>query len=448
MRRWMRFIARLYPPGWRARYGDEFDALLEDVRPGCRELLNVLRGALAMQLTAWTFGKTVAAVGLAGAIVAGVISLRMPEQYHSAGVMKIRGRVNAADMAALLRQGFSRHYLNTLINQQGLYKSPRFRKPMEDIIEGMRHDISLAPIKVPTDSDGEAETAIMVRFSYPDAAIAQRTNRELMSRLQEMQGKIYGGVEVLDPASLPERASSPNRAMVTLAGLVAGLLLGAMGVIVRRRPGWTFRVVAVGFVAMLVGTVVSFLIPDKYVSRTVIRVRPIQLPITFLAPNRELLAKIIVKAQLYESVRESKSMDAAVDRMSRDLKVTKVAAAGGHEVDEISFLYLDRYKAQKALREMISLMVVDYADRRGGGVLPPPDSPGYRREFLAWLAMSEDLFEVIDQPSLPEAPVGPNRLVIAMLGLAAGIVAGAVLWRGLGVRRPEACSGWQPAGGP
>jgi hypothetical protein len=36
MRRWMRIIARLYPAGWRARYGDEFDALLEDVRPGGR----------------------------------------------------------------------------------------------------------------------------------------------------------------------------------------------------------------------------------------------------------------------------------------------------------------------------------------------------------------------------------------------------------------------------
>jgi hypothetical protein len=87
---------------------------------------------------------------------------------------------------------------------------------------------------------------------------------------------------------------------------------------------------------------------------------------------------------------------------------------------------------------MISALVLDLP-----GALPP-DSPSDRREFLAWLATSSDLFEVIDQPSLAEAPVGPNRLVIAMFGLIAGIAGGALLWRRPPPAAPPAVV--QPAG--
>lgn len=34
MRRVVRFLVRLYPANWRERYGEEFEALLEDAPPG------------------------------------------------------------------------------------------------------------------------------------------------------------------------------------------------------------------------------------------------------------------------------------------------------------------------------------------------------------------------------------------------------------------------------
>ena len=34
MRRWILLAANLYPRAWRVRYGEEFQALLEDVDPG------------------------------------------------------------------------------------------------------------------------------------------------------------------------------------------------------------------------------------------------------------------------------------------------------------------------------------------------------------------------------------------------------------------------------
>jgi hypothetical protein len=50
MKRLLGVAARLYPSWWRQRYESEFDALLEDVRPGWRELRDVITGALTMQI--------------------------------------------------------------------------------------------------------------------------------------------------------------------------------------------------------------------------------------------------------------------------------------------------------------------------------------------------------------------------------------------------------------
>ncbi|HEX4108233.1 MAG TPA: hypothetical protein VHX88_08880 [Solirubrobacteraceae bacterium] len=45
-------VHRLYPRGFRRRYGDELDALLEDAAPGPLAVLDLLRGALVMRVRA------------------------------------------------------------------------------------------------------------------------------------------------------------------------------------------------------------------------------------------------------------------------------------------------------------------------------------------------------------------------------------------------------------
>ena len=53
----LKFLARLYPPSWRKRYGTEFEVLLEDATPSVRDVFDLLCGALKMQITTWSFGK-------------------------------------------------------------------------------------------------------------------------------------------------------------------------------------------------------------------------------------------------------------------------------------------------------------------------------------------------------------------------------------------------------
>jgi hypothetical protein len=53
MRTLTRIAAKLYPRSWRDRYGEEFDALLDDSEPDGHVAWNVLIGAVAMQINHW-----------------------------------------------------------------------------------------------------------------------------------------------------------------------------------------------------------------------------------------------------------------------------------------------------------------------------------------------------------------------------------------------------------
>jgi hypothetical protein len=163
MKRWMRWATRLYPAAWRARYGDEFAALLEDLSPRLRDLLDIVKEALKLDWVAWSFPKTVAAVGLVGMLLGAVVSYWTPVQYVSSTVLKIPGGTRTA-VATALTEVLSRASLGQIIQKQDLYKRERRSQPLEDVIETMRHDISVdivAPSVV-------RPFGVRLRFGYRD----------------------------------------------------------------------------------------------------------------------------------------------------------------------------------------------------------------------------------------------------------------------------------------
>jgi hypothetical protein len=60
----IRLAAKLYPRSWRARYGAEFDALLDDIGADFRTACDVLTGAVAMHVQQY---KTVGSAALPAA---------------------------------------------------------------------------------------------------------------------------------------------------------------------------------------------------------------------------------------------------------------------------------------------------------------------------------------------------------------------------------------------
>jgi hypothetical protein len=249
MRQLIRWTARLYPAPWRDRYGEELDALIEDIQPQWEDLFNVLLGALHMQMTTWNPLKIVSAVALAGAMVAGVFAFRTQERYVSTAVMRFTtagqvdsGRQGALDRLVELQQSvLSRKSLAEIITQPALNLYPEDRKkmPLQDVVENMRN--KALRIQAAEAWNGGV-LAFVISCEYPDKLKAQAVVYELQTRFQEQNVAIQRKqgpssqelLEVLDPASLPQRHLYPNRPMIVAAGLFGGAVLGLLAVLVWR----------------------------------------------------------------------------------------------------------------------------------------------------------------------------------------------------------------------
>ena len=226
MNRLTRALIGLYPAAWRDRYANEFEALLEDIRPGWTVLADVVKGALVMQWKTRSIRKTVFACGVAGALIAGVVAVRVPDRYLSTATMRLgtQDAFSLSDRAAaglLIRatqQTLSRKSLQDLINGNNLYPHERSATPMEDVIDRMRRAVQIERLK------GSAN-GFTISFSYPDRFLANRTNRDLVNLMEKESAD---RLEVLDPASMPQSPISPRRSVVVGMGLFAGLLLGGM----------------------------------------------------------------------------------------------------------------------------------------------------------------------------------------------------------------------------
>ena len=236
MKRLISLVSRLYPAAWRARYGVEFQALLDDVNPGFGDLLDILRGALQMQLANWNFWKVGVVFGLVGTLAGAAVSFALPKNYTSTAVMRLTSKSDGSQRVNELAQGaLSRRWLHEVIRQERLYEPLQAKMPMEDVIERMKRDIRISRVNA---------NAFTIAFAYPDPVMAQRTARALVDNLIERNLAAPAGnglvtsLSVLDPPSMPKTPTSPNYAAVVGCGLAAGVLAGLfVWVRARRRVG-------------------------------------------------------------------------------------------------------------------------------------------------------------------------------------------------------------------
>jgi hypothetical protein len=130
-----------------------------------------------------------------------------------------------------------------------LYPKERATVPIADVARTMRdRDLRIEFI---------APAAVSVSFTYGDAKTAQAVVREIVTGFTEQniiaeraRVKIMGpefqrmtdhkvgeNLEVLDPATFPQTPDGPDRLLIVAAGVVAGLLLGALTLLLRRPRG-------------------------------------------------------------------------------------------------------------------------------------------------------------------------------------------------------------------
>jgi hypothetical protein len=322
MKRWIARAAALYPRNWRKEFGEEFDALLEDVEPGWHVFANVLGGAVRMQISSGSnWLKVIAATAVVGAIVAWGVSLTVAPRYESSAVMSVTPQSDparppapegalrqraAAHIAEVETEILSRTSLWWIIRDPSLdlYKEERERLPLEEVIGQMRGNIRIQAH--PSSAGGRAPIVFSVSFTYPDQAKAQAvvrslvkrfaeanlvSNRERTTRYQNFWQDMSAGslakavppppvgdtVAVLDPASRPMESERQNRITFLAWGLGAGLLLGMLAVLAMRWPRGVSRLGGFAAVGCVAAWSASFLIPNRYTSTAVMRIAPAEI---------------------------------------------------------------------------------------------------------------------------------------------------------------------------
>jgi hypothetical protein len=256
MKRILKFLARLYPLSWRKRYGAEYEALLEDASPKARDMFDVVQGAVQMQITNRTLLSVVSWSALIGMLAAIAISFAMHERYVSRTLISITatdvpsaGHALDVELSSVKDDLLSADSLSRIIQQDNLYPRERTRVPIEEVIQQMRRDINIRPVRVRNDDrpvlHRKDERAFVLDFSYPDGHMAQRVDSQLASLFAEsgVRNRMNHPAEASDPhvtfsvdepatpASVPD---FPKRGEFAVGGLLAGLISGFISAILLR----------------------------------------------------------------------------------------------------------------------------------------------------------------------------------------------------------------------
>lgn len=480
MKRLVRFAATLYPASWRARYGVEFEALLEDIGPGSRDLWNVLGGALKMQMTTSSFWKIVPALAAAGALVAGITSFTMRPAYESVGVIRVKAEAEtpnagldlalAQHLDRLRTYVLSRTSLAHIITEEGLYPSEVQETTLEDAVARMQRDVRIGPVGVP----GEGAPAVSLAFRYQDPSTAQRVTRELMAEmvhdneLAARDNPTPATVEVVD--AVRTHSIGPNRPVIIAAGLAAGLLLGCLYAVRRWWRLLLASAVVGALLAVLLDMASSSYRPVSYPGAVLPRLAVLgflvglllglaavlvrqgirvaacaaggallgmaaSLALSFALPVR-YESQAVLHVQEAESpsgvLRMATSRDALAgvirrnglypgvpigQAMERVRRDLVVVQPPQHPFVVVRFTCGDPNQARWVVTDVITAIMRE--NRREQDAATGPDSP------------LEDarLVEVLDPPSLPAGPFSPNRLSCATLGLVVGFLLGPLaLW--------------------
>ena len=370
--------------------------------------------------------RLAAAGGGLCAIAAGFLSFTIPERYVSTSVMRLSPDGPVADRGAaqryfeLQQEILSTASLAELIQRPSmdLYRGQRDRHPIEEVVNQMRRDIGILPATGARRAF-DPIAAFSVSFESSDPHKAQAVVRELITKFTEGNVSIMrdiaqaGGtpdlikVEVVEPATLPDTPVSPNRLIAIAAGLGTGALLGLLAAFLLRRPPGRARVLLQraalgGAVCALAAFAIALAIPERYVSTAVLSARTMA--------SRARLQKALIESFSQSSISElasriyHDSSHAAETLGHLHVEPVAVSPIGAGGAFAVSFEAADPTIAQAIAWEIVAKIT--------------------EHMFLSTPRGSSGAVQVVDAPKLPEEPVGPSRLAIAVAGLVAGLFIG------------------------
>jgi hypothetical protein len=372
-------------------------------------------------------------------------------------------------MRDLQTMALSRSSLDDVIEKEELYQRERALLPMEDVIEKMQRDVTIEFLSAPG--------VYAIRFVYEDAAKAQRATRALLEKMR------VPGLVVIQPPVLPARSEHPTRIEITAMGWFSGVLLALLAAGLRRSCRMRMAVAA-AVVGALVAVAISLALPREYVSTGRIAVSsapPLDRAAAshyFASVSRRALGDASLTGManspsLSIAKDASKAMPQIIEEFRKKIHIVPVNS------DEFSLTvtYHDASKAQAIARELIATLFEEedrlrrettvkaqqpasksaidsdavpavhgqlrmniegmdahlskgllrpyaFGPRADGPAARIPDGtvPITQPEALA-LEGGRKL-QLTVPPGMPDAPTSPNRVMVVLVGLIAGLCFG------------------------
>jgi uncharacterized protein involved in exopolysaccharide biosynthesis len=282
----MKWLLHLYPKTWRARYGDEIAALLDESPKTWRTAPDIIAGAFKEQFNMQSFTRLALALSLAGLVAGFLGSFAVTPQFRSQAVFQIERRgggwqnmPSPAEAIAVAQQNVtSRSSLMTIVANPSLnlYAEERQHTTVEDIEDLMRRNI-----RITVNPQLVKSSVAVIAFTYKDPRKARDTVNVLISRLvQEVNNEFRESsqtsrpdaeieriqarldilekrlgivsspfidpnrvprqfLNLLDAPNLPLRPLYPSRPMFAATGFIAGLIAALFIALFRgryRRP--------------------------------------------------------------------------------------------------------------------------------------------------------------------------------------------------------------------
>jgi hypothetical protein len=206
----LRVAARLYPRAWRDRYGVEFDVLIDDMTPRWRHVVDIMVGALVMQIS--RLAVIPVALAVAGAIIGAVVSRAMPPVYASSSWVLVGVPGTAADASD---------------------RGQRIRTAIDAVLQETAFDRKTIAVTM-RGEPGRDPVLLEVSASAASARAAQQANARAMGALidanltasQRLPENPLVQFRAVQPPDLPKtgrRDTARNSAIGAGLGLVAGV---------------------------------------------------------------------------------------------------------------------------------------------------------------------------------------------------------------------------------
>ncbi|MGH9631616.1 MAG: GumC family protein [Bryobacteraceae bacterium] len=166
-------------------------------------------------------------------VVAVVIAFLWPDTYVSSAIIRVvppqvpetfvPTNINiemSQRINSMAQEILSRGNLTNIVNTYNLYPEERLRKPMEDVVEGMRKDVKIGNV-VSLTSKRDGVSAFQISFSYEDRFIAQKVTADLVSRFMSENTQQRTQASFMTTQFLKDQVEAARRDLETIEARLA-----------------------------------------------------------------------------------------------------------------------------------------------------------------------------------------------------------------------------------